>query len=228
MTRAAPILLLVLAGCGGPLSTLQPGGPIAADIAWLWWSMLIGAGVLTALVLVLLAMGWGRARPVNARVWTHGMGLWFSMAVLSVILGAGLWVGERILPRDDAAISVQAHALQWGWEFTHTDASGAEMRSNGTLHIPAGQPVDVLITSQDVIHSFWVPQLAGKMDAIPGRVNRARLQADAPGRFAGLCAEFCGVGHAHMRFDVVAHADWPLTPSDLEPAASDPAATVTP
>lgn len=209
MRRAPLILPVALGGCAGPLSTLDPGGPIASDIAGLWWAMLIGAGVLTLFVLGLLTIGWGRARAINARLWTQGLGVWFSLAILTVILGAGLWVGERILPRADGSTTVQAHALQWGWQFSYTDATGAEVESTYTLHIPAGQPVDVLVTSEDVIHSFWVPQLAGKIDAIPGRVNRARLQADAPGTFAGLCAEFCGVGHAHMRFDVVAHAEWP-------------------
>lgn len=194
---------------------LEPGGPVAADIAWLWWAMLAGAGVLTVLVLALLALGWGRARAVDARVWTYGLGVWFSLGVLSLVLAAGLWVGERILPRADGAVTVRAEALQWGWRFSHADGTGEWVGTGGTLHIPAGRPVDVLVTSQDVVHAFWVPQLAGKVDAVPGRVNRLRLQAGSPGRFAGQCAEFCGLGHAHMRFDVVAHAGWPPAPDDL-------------
>ncbi|WP_296478828.1 cytochrome c oxidase subunit II [Roseinatronobacter sp.] len=200
---------LMLAACDGPLSTLRPSGPIAADIAWLWWAMLVGAALITVFVLILLALAFGRPRHVRARFWTHGLGLWFSLAILSTVLSAGLWVGERILPRDDGAVTVQAHAFQWGWEFTHIDADAQEVQTSDVLHIPAGQPVDVLITSEDVIHSFWVPQLAGKMDAIPGRTNRTRIEADAPGTYEGLCAEFCGTGHARMRFSVQAHADWP-------------------
>jgi cytochrome c oxidase subunit 2 len=73
------------------------------------------------------------------------------------------------------------------------------------VHIPAGEPVDFHITSRDVIHSFWIPRLGGKMDAIPGRINILRLQADAPGIYRGVCAEFCGVGHALMPFEVHAH-----------------------
>jgi cytochrome c oxidase subunit 2 len=216
MTRPALILItaLTLAACDGPLSTLHPSGPIAADIAWLWWAMLVGSVFITVFVLVLLVLAVGKPRQVQARFWTHGLGLWFSMAILSSVLGAGLWVGERILPRDDGAVTVQAHAFQWGWEFTHTGADAQEERTFDVLHIPAGQPVDVLITSEDVIHSFWVPQLAGKMDAIPGRTNRTRIEADAPGIYEGLCAEFCGVGHARMRFSVQAHEDWPPDLSD--------------
>ncbi len=208
MRRGFPVILL-LSGCAGPLSTLQPGGPVAGQIAWLWWVMLAGASGLTLMVLVLVALGFHGPRHVNAHVWTHRLGLWFSLMILTATLGAGLWVGERILPRNDDAVIVEAHATQWQWHFTHQDATGRRVQTTDLLHIPAGVAVDVLITSQDVIHSFWVPQLAGKMDAVPGRTNRARIIADAPGVYAGLCAEFCGLDHARMRFDVQAHADWP-------------------
>jgi heme/copper-type cytochrome/quinol oxidase subunit 2 len=78
------------------------------------------------------------------------------------------------------------------------------------LHIPAGRPADLVITSTDVIHSFWIPRLAGKMDAIPGHTNRLRIVADAPGTYRGECAEYCGVGHKNHGFTVVAHdaAGW--------------------
>ncbi|NYS25531.1 cytochrome c oxidase subunit II [Rhodobacteraceae bacterium 2376] len=208
MKRFAAYPLLV-AGCSGPLSTLEPGGPAAADIAWLWWGMLAGAAVITVFMVGLVLLALGAPRPVREGRWTLGLGLGLSMVILTPVLAAGLWVGERIIPRDDGVVTVEAHAWQWNWRFTHADAEGAPVESENTLHIPAGQPVDVLITSEDVIHSFWVPRLAGKLDAIPGRTNRARIMADEPGRYAGLCAEFCGQGHARMRFDVVAHADWP-------------------
>jgi len=71
--------------------------------------------------------------------------------------------------------------------------------------MPAGTPVDILVTSQDVIHAFWIPRFAGKIDAVPGHVNRLRIQADRPGRYAGQCNEFCGLHHAGMRFDVIVH-----------------------
>ena len=218
MKRRVFLLPLLLAGCDGPLSTLAPSGAVASEIAWLWWAMLGGSAVITLFVLILLVAGFGQPRATHDQRWTHGLGLWFSLAVLSLVLGAGLVVGERILPRDDGAVSVQAHAFQWGWRFTHDGPDGAPVESIDKLHIPAGQPVDVLITSEDVIHSFWVPRLAGKLDAIPGRTNRLRLIADSPGTYAGLCAEFCGTGHARMRFDVQAHADWP---PDLSETAND-------
>jgi len=196
---------VALAGCDGPLSALNAGGQVARDIAWLWWAMLAGAGLITAMVGVLVVMGFGRPRDIPERRWTVALGLWFSVAVLGTLLAAGLWVGERILPRGGGAVEVRAHAVQWGWHFTQPGAQGAAVQSVDTLYIPAGQPVDVLVTSEDVIHAFWVPRLAGKIDAIPGRENRLRLQADAPGQYGGLCAEFCGLGHAAMRFTVIAY-----------------------
>jgi len=193
------------AGCGGPLSTIDPAGPVAGEIALLWWAMLAGAAALTLMVLGLVALGFGRPRPVREGRWTLALGLWFSLAVLTALLAAGMWVGERLFPRGDAVV-VEAHAYQWGWRFTHP--GGVE--TEGVLHIPARTPVEVVVTSADVIHSFWVPRLAGKIDAIPGRENRLRIEAAESGRYAGTCAEFCGLGHAGMRFAVVAHApeDW--------------------
>lgn len=200
---------LLLAACQGPLSTLSPSGPIAQDIAWLLGAMLAGAAALTLLVLALVAAGFGPPRDVPEGRWTVGLGVAFSLAVLTVTLAAALWVGERILPHG-AALEVRAHARQWSWTFTHPGPDGP-VQADGILHIPAGRPVDVLITAEDVIHSFWVPQLGGKLDAIPGRENRLRIEAARPGSYEGLCAEFCGLEHATMRFTVIAHdaADWP-------------------
>ncbi len=208
---------VVLAGCSGPLSTLDPAGAAAREIAWLWWAMLSGAAVLTALVLVLLAMGFGPPRKLRPRRWTHGLGLGLSAGVLIPLLGAGLWVGERVLPRDDGALSVQVRAVQWHWEFTQPGPDGP-LVTRDVVVIPAGQPVDFEITSADVIHAFWVPQLGGKMDAVPGRTNRLRLQADEPGLLHGQCAEFCGLGHAAMRFEVLV-----VPPESFEEALAEAA-----
>jgi cytochrome c oxidase subunit 2 len=90
----------------------------------------------------------------------------------------------------------------WSWHFTQPGEGGAMVATVGTLYVPAGRPVDVIVTTEDVIHSFWVPRLGGKLDTIPGRITILRLQADEPGEYRGQCAEFCGVGHAHMQFVV--------------------------
>ncbi len=79
------------------------------------------------------------------------------------------------------------------------------VETKNVLHLPAGMPVDIVVTSHDVIHAFWVPRFAGKIDAVPGHVNRLRIQADRPGRYEGRCNEFCGLGHPEMRFVVIVH-----------------------
>ena len=116
---------------------------------------------------------------------------------------------------------------------SYLDAAGKEIHADANeLHIPLGRPVVADMVSEDVIHSFWVPKLGGKMDMIPGRTNRLKLQADKAGIYGGQCAEFCGGAHALMGFVVVAHApaDWQrwldarlarLQPSRAAPAVSD-------
>ena len=99
----------------------------------------------------------------------------------------------------------------------------ASVTTKNVLHLPAGTPVDIVVTSQDVIHAFWVPRLAGKIDAVPGRVNRLRIQADQPGRYEGLCNEFCGLGHAGMRFTVIVHRPEEFSAALAQAAASEKA-----
>lgn len=210
-----------LAGCSGSLSTLAPQGPAAAAIAKLWWAMLAGAGLLTALVLLLVWIGFRAPSPrqPGERFWIHGMGLGFSLAILVAVVGAGIRVGERLQPRPmPEVVRVEAIARQWEWRFRQPGHDGGMIETRGRLHIPAGRPVDVVITSEDVIHSFWVPRLAGKMDALPGRANLLRIEADAPGTYYGISAEFSGTGYAGMRFEVVAF------PPDDPPRFADLAA----
>jgi len=198
--------IAVLAGCSGSLSTLDPAGPAAEAIARLWWVMLAGSLVLFALVMFLFAAAFlrpGFSAAVPAHRWIVLGGLALPAVVLVPLVAYGLSSGEHLLPLPGATPPrVEVRAEQWGWTFRYPDYGGKTTR---VLHLPAGTPVDMVVTSRDVIHSFWIPRLAGKMDAIPGRVNVLRIQADAPGRYEGTCSEFCGIGHAGMRFEVVAH-----------------------
>jgi len=194
---------VALAGCEGDLSTLHPAGPAAAAVAELWWAMLAGAALIFLFVMALLALAFRRGGDGRGAqsLWIIGLGLAFPLAVLAALLLWGLGLGERYLVpgRDDAPL-VQAEARQWAWSFRYSGSSRAP--TEGILLIPAGRPVDVEITSADVIHSFWVPRLAGKLDAIPGHTNVLRLQADTPGDYAGLSAEFSGPGYLGHRFTV--------------------------
>ena len=202
---------LIVGGCAGPLSTLDSAGPAAGNVATLWWVMLAGAGVLTLLVLTLLALAFWRGGKARKRegggagVWIGWLGVAMPGAVLIVLLGYSLTLGEKSSPHPAAGvIAVEATGHQWYWTFRQPGADGA-IDTRGDLHIPAGQPVDVRIASADVIHSFWVPRLGGKMDAIPGQVNVLRIAADRPGIYEGQCAEFCGLHHSSNRFRVIAH-----------------------
>ena len=173
--------------------------------------MLAGSALIFALVAgLLIAAFTRRGRGAGSeRVWIVGLGLVFPGSVLAALLAYGLVVGERLMPRDGGAVvSVLAEARRWEWSFSYEDAPG--LVTENVLHIPAGRRIDVAITSEDVIHSFWVPRLAGKLDAIPGHVNVLRIEADRPGRYLGQSAEFSGEGYLGHKFVVVAHepADW--------------------
>lgn len=146
-----------------------------------------------------------RARRLGNR-WIIGGGLVLPLLTIVVLLLWGIPLGQRMMPlpvADGEVLRVEVAARQWQWRVSYPKSSVTLVDA---MRIPAGTPVDVLVTSEDVIHSFWVPRLGGKMDAIPGRVNVLRLEADEPGVYRGVCAEFCGLGHARMTFTVEAMA----------------------
>jgi cytochrome c oxidase subunit 2 len=156
--------------------------------------------VLVLFALVIWRPGWGSRVP-PAR-WIVLGGLVLPAVVLVPLVTYGMIAGERLLPqRTSAAERIEAVGRQWVWTFRYPGHGGVETR--GVLHLPAGTPVDITVSSRDVIHSFWIPRLAGKIDAIPGHVNHLRIEADEPGRYEGQCSEFCGIGHPQMRFVVM-------------------------
>lgn len=178
--------------------------------------MLVGGGAILALVLALLTAALLR-RPAlppadsdtgdperGSGLWLWTLGLAFPLVTLAALTVYGLQISERLLPREDPdLVTVTAEARQWAWTFGYPDAPG--LATDGVLHIPAGRPVDVRITSRDVVHSFWVPRLAGKLDALPGHVNVLRIEAPSPGIYAGQTAEFNGAGYREHVFTVQAH-----------------------
>lgn len=193
---------------------VDPAGPAARTIATLWWVMLAGAVAIFAFVMALVALAFRRRERSDddarrERLWVVQLGIVFPVVVLVALLAYGLVVGERLLPRGGPhVVTVHAESRRMAWTFTYVDVPGHA--TENVLHIPAGRPVDVAITTADVIHSFWVPRLAGKLDAIPGHVNVLRIEADAPGVYAGRSAEFSGPGYDHFAFTLVAHdaAGW--------------------
>lgn len=138
--------------------------------------------------------------------WLIGGGLLLPTVSITLLLIFGIPIGHRMLPlppEEGQVFRVDVTGHQWWWEMRYPNT---DIVLRNQLHIPVGVPVDVHLTTADVIHAFWVPRLGGKLDAIPGRTNVLRLQADTPGVYRGQCAEFCGLHHAHMQFTVEAHA----------------------
>jgi cytochrome c oxidase subunit II len=186
-------------------SALSPQGPEAAAIASLTWVLVAGAFAVLALVTLLTILAVRAPRPWlgrNAAIVAGG--IVFPGVVLFALLG----YASLAVPRHAAAVPalrVEVVGRQWWWEVTYLDGSGArDFLTANEIRIPVGQPVELRLASADVIHSFWVPSLAGKLDMIPGRSNVLRISADTEGIYRGQCAEYCGGPHALMGLHVVA------------------------
>jgi cytochrome c oxidase subunit 2 len=199
-------------------SVLDPAGPQAAHISWLWWLMFwVTTGVFVVVFALVLASVWrgGRAqrsaddqadKPLVAAV---SFGVALTVVILFGLLGATMWTHRAVLALGaESAVTVNVTGHQFWWEFEYDDAVPSQrVTTANELHIPVGRPVVLKVTSRDVIHSFWVPNLHGKRDLVPGITSAIWLQADRAAVYRGQCAEFCGKQHAHMAFDVVAEPD---------------------
>jgi cytochrome c oxidase subunit 2 len=207
--------------------TWQPAsGSGAALIHELSLTLYIGCALIFIFVMVLLIRAvFSDPRPIRARRWLAGGGLAFPGIVLSALLLYSLAVsgalanynGQGVFRFLLDCVSDSSRALsamggrplrievtgrQWWWQVRYIE-DGGEFELANELRLPVGRPVDLVLVAGDVIHSFWVPALAGKVDMIPGRVNRLRLQSDVPGVFRGNCAEYCGGQHALMGMLVI-------------------------
>jgi cytochrome c oxidase subunit 2 len=205
----------LLTGCGGVQSALDPAGPQAARISDLWWLMFaVCTAVFVAVIGVLLyAVLLARERPNAAtpeaerrRAVAVGGAVAATVVILFVLLIASIAAGRGLTASPAApAVTIEVAGHQWWWQVHYVDADPSRrVITANEIHIPVGQPIVFRLTSRDVIHSFWVPNLHGKRDLIPGHVTTIALQADRPGVYRGQCAEFCGYQHAHMALLVVA------------------------
>ncbi|HMQ50576.1 MAG TPA: cytochrome c oxidase subunit II [Anaerolineae bacterium] len=192
-------------------SIFNPQGPAANMVANLSWLMFGLAGAVFLLVMGVLILGLVRSRPdvslhesnpaQDRRFIVFG-GLLLPAVVLGIVYVSAIWTMRALAaPAEADEIVIEIVGHQYWWEIHYPDF---EVTTANEIHLPAGQPVRLRVTSADVIHSFWVPELHGKIDLIPGQVNGFWLQADEPGIYLGLCAEFCGVQHAKMLLRVVA------------------------
>jgi cytochrome c oxidase subunit 2 len=195
---------------------LDPQGPVSQVIADLWWLLLgLGAAVFVA-VIVVLALGLFRRRPAGeqetGRERPNRFGRWFvvggvvvPLLILLIVFGATVQALRSVpttAPSDALVIEVVGH--QFWWEVRYPDAG---VTVTNELHIPVGRPVSLQLISADVIHSFWVPALAGKLDLLPDHPNTLVLEADEAGVHRSRCAEFCGLEHTKMVLTVVAEPE---------------------
>ena len=216
--------VLVFSGCGAfdsAQNTFAPKGDVAAMQRDMFVLVLIPATIICVLVFAALLYIVVRYRqregdPLPKQI--HGNDrLEVAWTILPIMLLVGLAVPtvQGIIELGQAPKASDLHvtvvASQWQWSFQYTDpeyalADGSPLISK-ELHMPVGRKVGFLLQSPDVIHSFWVPKLAGKLDVIPGRNNQLRFDAQEPGTYSGQCAEFCGIGHPAMRFTVIAQTE---------------------
>jgi cytochrome c oxidase subunit 2 len=222
-----PAACLLAAGCGGPRfqSALDPAGAQADRIDSLYhlffW-VCVGVYVVVALFIIAALVRKSTAQPVPAvpevepppdaerrrRSWVIA-GVAVTVVLLFVLL-VGEFVTSRALdtlPEEDAVnITLTGHQWFWDVQYNDPDPSQIVMTAN-EIHVPVGRTVKIELISRDVIHSFWVPNLHGKKDLIPGHPTNTTLRADRPGVYWGQCAEYCGLQHANMRFQVIAEPE---------------------
>jgi len=199
-------LLLLLAGCDGPASTLAPAGRGAADIALLFRIMAIGAAVVWAIVVAIaLYAGLLNPRPHSrrsARWLILGGGVIVPTVTLAALLLYGLVLMPQLRqpPRADG-LRIDVSGEQWWWRVDYyLPGREAPVTLANEIRLPVGERTEFRLSSPDVIHSFWIPALGGKLDNIPGRTTTLVLEPTRTGTFEGICAEYCGTSHARMEF----------------------------
>jgi cytochrome c oxidase subunit 2 len=201
--RLLPLLLLV-PGCSGVQTPLDPHGEAAERIASLSWLLFGGGTAIFVLVMALLA--WALFAPASlkgvmrSRGFVVGGGIVFPVVTLAALLVHSLGVSRAlVLPREEQPLRIEVIGRQYWWEVRYPDAGEGAVTAN-EIRLPVGREVELLLSSGDVIHSLWIPNLHGKMDMIPGRVNRQRFTAERTGALRGQCTEFCGLQHSLMAF----------------------------
>ena len=217
-----PLVLLQLQSMRGATnqSVLDPSGPLAHRVASLWWFALITASIVWLATIGSLGLAAARARrrerqgeelPADDdRRMTRGVSLAVgaTVVILLTFLVTDLSVGRTLDPVPRAhPLTIELTGKQWWWDVTYADTSPqGRFTTANEIHIPVGQPVLFVLNARDVIHSFWVPNLAGKKDLIPGYTQSMWFQADTAGDYRAQCAEFCGLQHAKMALHVIAES----------------------
>jgi cytochrome c oxidase subunit II len=192
-----------------PQSTLEPAGRDAERIADLFWWMAGGGALIWAAVIALsiYILHYKPGTPHSegaARALILGGGVIVPTVVLTALLAYGLSLLPRVLALPaEGGVVIAVTGEQWWWRVRYILPGGESIELANEVRLPVGRRIELRLASPDVIHAFWAPSLGGKMDAIPGRINRMALEPTRTGVFRGACAEYCGASHARMAFHVV-------------------------
>jgi cytochrome c oxidase subunit 2 len=195
------------AGCSGVQSALAPSGRDADRIATLFWWMTGGSAVVWLIVIGLAIYYARRAsgtrNPRRDRALVVGGGVIFPTVVITVLLVYGLaMIPETVARAPEGSLRIAVTGEQWWWRVKYIRPSGEEITLANEIRLPVGEPAEFRLDSDNVIHSFWIPPLGGKMDMIPGRITYLTVRPTRTGIFRGACAEYCGTSHALMAFFV--------------------------
>ena len=217
------LLALCLSSCGGIQNSINPAGPQADNLSRLWWLMFIVCSIVFVLVMIALLLALRKrtreplaeATPIleppqeqeRRKRNTVISAVTITIIILFVFLIASFSAGRsmtaELAHKNGLVVEVTGH--QWWWEVRYQDVDASNIFTTANeIHIPVGVPVTFSLRGADVIHSFWVPNLSGKKDLIPGKINTIWFQADKPGVYRGQCAEYCGLQHAKMALWIVA------------------------
>ncbi len=214
--RMSPIIwmstIAIISGCTGNQSAINPKGAPAIHIAHLMSGIVAVCTLVWLLVMVMLVWALLRKRSdAGEQARERGLTTTVSAAVgATAVIIAGMTIASFYTTRDigipgEAALTITVRGQQWWWQVIYADPDPAlTFQTANEIHIPVGRDVHVQLESTDVVHSFWVPSLAGKQDLVPGRTNSLLLRAERPGIYRGQCAEFCGLQHTHMAMMVIA------------------------
>jgi cytochrome c oxidase subunit II len=212
-----------MVSCGGIQNSINPAGPQAQKISSLWWLMFYVCAAVFMAVMISLFVAIakrtshsslqpllnplldGERRRRNAVISAAVLTVVIMFVFLIVSFSVGRSLTAELSNKNALTIEVTGH--QWWWEARYLDPSASNIFATANeIHIPVGVPITFSLRSTDVVHSFWVPNLMGKKDLIPGKINTIWLQADKPGVYRGQCAEYCGLQHAHMALWIVAES----------------------
>jgi cytochrome c oxidase subunit 2 len=234
------LFCILCSGCQGWQSAMDPAGPQSRHLTQLFWIFLIVCGAIWGIVLITLTAALWRRRvslkPPGGPAERRTARVVIGAVVASALVIAGLTLSSYFTTRSLASVAgdpivLRVRGYQWWWEITYMDSVPSHIfLTANEIHIPMGRTVRIQLSSADVIHSFWAPNLMGKQDLIPGRDNAITFSVDRPGVYREQCAEFCGLQHAHMALLIVAEPQaafdaWrtnqvaePFVPHDAEQA----------